>query len=53
MACQQDDRWQNEHYEKCLNAFDSYLKETNLPSAPWYIIDAEQKNGRSYRHLRF
>ena len=25
-----NDRWQNEHYEKCLNAFDSYLKETNL-----------------------
>ena len=38
-----NDRWQNEHYEKCLNAFDSYLKETNLPSAPWYIIDAESK----------
>jgi len=37
------DLWQNEHYEKCLNAFDSYLKETNLPSAPWYIIDAESK----------
>ena len=31
------------NYEKCLNAFDSYLKETNLPSAPWYIIDAESK----------
>ena len=38
-----NNRWQNEHYEKCLNAFDSYLKETNLPSAPWYIIDAESK----------
>ena len=38
-----NDRWQNDHYEKCSDAFDSYLKETNLPSAPWYIIDAESK----------
>ena len=43
MLFRSNDRWQNEHYEKCLNAFDSYLKETNLPSAPWYIIDAESK----------
>ena len=38
-----NDRWQNDHYEKCSDAFDSYLKDTNLPSAPWYIIDAESK----------
>lgn len=38
-----NDQWQNEHYEKCLDAFDRYLKDTNMPSAPWYIIDAKSK----------
>lgn len=37
------DKWQNTHYEKCQNAFDAYLKDTNLPSAPWYIVDAKSK----------
>lgn len=37
------DVWQNNHYDKCVDAFDSYLKQTNLPSAPWYIIDAKSK----------
>lgn len=39
----QNDLWQNSHYEKCLEAFDSYLTDTNLPSAPWYIIDAKSR----------
>lgn len=38
-----NDRWQNEHYDKCKEAFSSYLKSTNLPQAPWYIIDAKTK----------
>lgn len=38
-----NDQWQNEHYKTCLEAFDSYLKDTNMPSAPWYIIDAKSK----------
>ena len=38
-----NDRWQNEHYDKCKEAFSSYLKSTNLPQAPWYIIDAKSK----------
>lgn len=38
-----NDVWQNEHYEKCKEAFDRYLKDTNLPSAPWYLIDAKSK----------
>lgn len=38
-----NDQWQNEHYEKCKEAFDRYLKDTNMPSAPWYIIDAKSK----------
>lgn len=37
------DVWQNNHYDKCIDAFDSYLQQTNLPSAPWYIIDARSK----------
>ena len=48
-----NDRWQNEHYEKCLNAFDSYLKETNLPLTLWYIIDAESKKWTELQALRF
>lgn len=38
-----NDLWQNEHYEECYEVFDSYMKATNLPCAPWYIIDAKQK----------
>ena len=38
-----NDLWQNRHYEKCEKAFSSYLKSTNMPSAPWYIIEAENK----------
>ena len=34
------DRWQNKHYGKCQKVFDRYMKDTNLPSSPWYIIDA-------------
>jgi polyphosphate kinase 2 (PPK2 family) len=37
------DRWQNEHYKKCRKVFERYLYDTNLPSAPWYIIDAEDR----------
>ena len=37
------DLWQNRHYDKCLEAFDRYLDDTNTPSAPWYIIDAKSK----------
>lgn len=43
LACQQNDLWQNRHYEKCEEAFSSYMKNTNLPSAPWYIIDAKSR----------
>ena len=39
------DLWQNEHYEKCMDVFSGYLKNTNMPSAPWYIIDAKDKKG--------
>lgn len=38
-----NDEWQNHHYDKCMDVFDRYLKDTNMPSAPWYIIDAKAK----------
>lgn len=39
----EDDKWQNKHYEKCLEVFDRYLEDTNAPSAPWYIIDSKSR----------
>ncbi|MGN0377023.1 MAG: polyphosphate:AMP phosphotransferase [Suilimivivens sp.] len=39
----ENDKWQNKHYEECLEVFDRYLEDTNTPSAPWYIIDAKSK----------
>lgn len=38
-----NDLWQNKHYDKCMDVFDSYIKSTNMPSAPWYIIDAKSR----------
>lgn len=37
------DQWQNMHYGECLEAYDRYLTDTNMPSAPWYIIDAKSR----------
>ncbi len=37
------EHWQNKHYEKCLEVYDRYLDSTNLPSSPWYIVDAKSK----------
>ncbi|MGN0141411.1 MAG: phosphate--AMP phosphotransferase, partial [Roseburia sp.] len=38
-----NDFWQNAHYEKCMDTFGAYLKDTNTPAAPWYIIDAKSR----------
>lgn len=38
-----NDRWQTAHYDKASETFGCYLKDTNMPSAPWYIIDAKSK----------
>ena len=38
-----NDMWQSHHYEKCVDAFSSYMKDTNMPSAPWYIVDAKSR----------
>lgn len=39
----ENDKWQNKHYEKCLEVFSRYLEDTNAPSAPWYVIDAKSR----------
>ena len=39
----ENDKWQNKHYEKCLEVFDRYMEDNNNPSAPWYVIDAKSK----------
>lgn len=38
------DKWQNKHYNKCLEVFDRYLQDTDIPDAPWYIIDAKERH---------
>ncbi len=37
------DIWQNTHYDQCMDVYDSYMKNTNMPSAPWYIVDAKSR----------
>ena len=37
------DKWQNKHYDKCLEVFDEYIEATNQFVAPWYFIDSTQK----------
>lgn len=39
----ESDRWQNQHYEKCEKILGKYMEDTNISTAPWYIIDAEKK----------
>ena len=39
----ENDKWQNKHYEKCLETYDRYLEATNTPSAPWYVVDAKSR----------
>lgn len=39
----EQDWWQNKHYDKYLEVFDRYLRDTNVAGAPWYIVDAEDK----------
>jgi polyphosphate kinase 2 (PPK2 family) len=39
----QEDIWQNEHYDACLDVYDQYLFDTNLSGAPWYLIDSKDK----------
>ena len=49
----EEDLWENEHYKKCLKVYDRYLKDTDRGSAPWYIIDADNKKWALLQVLRF
>src|SRR5699024_8489458 len=40
---QKFDQCQNEHYGKCEKVYDRYLKDTNMSTSPWYIVDAKNK----------
>lgn len=37
------DRWQNKHYDKCMDVYDGYIEATNQFVAPWYFIDSSAK----------
>ena len=37
------DLYENKHYDESIKVYDKYLKDTNSPTAPWYIIDAKDK----------
>lgn len=37
------DRWQNKHYDECMEVYDQFLCDTNHSTAPWYIVDAKDK----------
>ena len=39
----ENDLWQNHHYKQCEEVFSRYLEDTNTPSAPWYLIDSENR----------
>ena len=47
------DLWQNRHYEECFEVYDRYLKDTNRDHAPWYIIDAKDKDNATYQVLSY
>ncbi|MBQ7678514.1 MAG: polyphosphate:AMP phosphotransferase [Butyrivibrio sp.] len=37
------DRWQNKHYDKCLDIYDNYIEATDQFIAPWYFIDSKNR----------
>ena len=45
--------WQNKHYNKCLDIYEQYLCDTNQSTAPWYIIDAQNKKWAELQLLEF
>ncbi len=48
-----EDLRQNKHYDECLTVFDRYLEDTELTSAPWYIIDAKSQKWAELQILRY
>ena len=47
------DLYENKHYDESLKVYDKYLKDTNSPTAPWYIIDAKDKKFAELQVLEF
>ena len=48
-----NDLHENKHYDESLEVYDKYLKDTNSPTAPWYIIDAKDKKLAELQVLEF
>lgn len=48
-----DDINQNRHYQDYQAIYDRYLNDTNRPNAPWYIIDATDKDYATLEVLQF
>ncbi len=49
----EEDLYQNKHYDDFLDVYDQYLDDTNRSAAPWYIIDAKNKKWAELQVLRF
>lgn len=49
----EDDIWQNKNYDQCLKVYDQYLRDTDQPSAPWYLIDSKNKRWAELQMLEF
>ena len=49
----EDDYRENDEYDKRLAIYDRYLRDTNRSSAPWYIIDACERNWSALQVLEF
>jgi polyphosphate:AMP phosphotransferase len=47
------DLYENKHYDESIKVYDKYLKDTNSPTAPWYIIDAKDKKFAELQVLEF
>ena len=49
----EEDFWENDNYERCLEVYDRYLRDNNRSSAPWYIIDAKDRGWATLQVLEF
>ena len=47
------DVWQHKHYKKCQEAYLSFMKDTSLSSAPWYMINAESRKWTELQVLEY
>lgn len=37
------DMWENKHYKKCFQVFDTFLEDTNTSTSPWYVVNAKSR----------